>query len=74
MKVFVVGVGVNSAYIMPMMLMPMRMVSITTTIPMDGMMRQVSMGPVGIPNSTVLQNGLDNSHTQWSRSLSSGQK
>ena len=43
MKVFVVGVGVNSAYIMPMMLMPMRMVSITTTIVMDGMMRQVSI-------------------------------
>ena len=35
---------------------------------------QVSMGPVGIPSSAVLQNGLDNSHTQWSRSLSSGQK
>jgi len=41
----------------------------TQSLPM-----KVSMGPVGIPNSTVLQNGLDNSHTQWSRSLSSGQK
>ena len=43
MKVFGVGVGVNLAYIMPMMLIPMRMVSITTTIAMDGMMRQVSI-------------------------------
>ena len=61
-------------YLVPMMLMPMTIVPIMTTISMDGMMHQVSMGPVGIPNSTVLQNGLDNSHTQWSRSLSSGQK
>jgi len=42
----------------------------TQSLPM-----KVSMGPVGIPSSAVLQNGhLDNSHTQWSRSLSSGQK
>merc|ERR550517_1713448 len=41
----------------------------TQSLPM-----KVSMGPVGIPSTAVLQNGLDNSHTQWSRSLSSGQK